>query len=234
MPDFDESLDQLDRANLKTLTKDHRISARLHRYRYELARKKMPPQADIFDYGCGWGYGAAILAKSKNFNSYIGYDVNEKILKYAREKYGKFGTYTNSLPARKFDLITSFEVLEHVDDYKQKLNYIYNSLSDRGILILSTPNREICNPGQPFTAKPKNPFHVREWTVAELVSEMKNSKFKILGLYGQAFIAKPVLRKIFRGFGTLIKTLTRRPTSYNLLKHLASPSNTVLVCRKDS
>ncbi|MEM4218180.1 MAG: hypothetical protein QXZ09_09170, partial [Candidatus Methanomethylicaceae archaeon] len=40
-------------------------------------------------------------------------------------------------------------------------------LKPGGRLIISTPNRTLTNPGRTISDRPFNPFHLREWDMAE-------------------------------------------------------------------
>lgn len=53
---------------------------------------------------------------------------------YRNEAIEEFG-------GRDFDLVTSLEVLEHVDDPQGFVNGLAESLADDGLMIISTPNR---------------------------------------------------------------------------------------------
>jgi SAM-dependent methyltransferase len=64
-----------------------------------------------------------------------------------------------------FDLVSSFQVIEHVVEVRPYLEEIKRVLKPGGKVLFTTPNRVIrLDPGM----RPWNSFHVREYTAAEL------------------------------------------------------------------
>lgn len=86
---------------------------------------KMPEPKSVLDVGCGQGVGLDILKEKFPLASVHGYDPYSKDFK---EK-----------PRSKFDLITLFHVLEHVEDLHEMLAYIKSSLTDNGHVLIQVP-----------------------------------------------------------------------------------------------
>jgi SAM-dependent methyltransferase len=61
---------------------------------------------------------------------------------------------------RRFDLVTNFQVLEHLTEPIGFLRALGSVLKPDGMLMLTTPNR--------LTTVSENPYHVREYTADEL------------------------------------------------------------------
>jgi SAM-dependent methyltransferase len=72
-------------------------------------------------------------------------------------------TTASKLSSSKFDLITCFEVIEHVADPGVILAQIRSLLADNGVALLSTPNADI--------GYSDNPFHL---------SELRSEQFRVL------------------------------------------------------
>lgn len=95
----------------------------------------------ILDLGCGNGNYTVIF--SKNNNRVIGADVND----FRHKKYSKkfdFVKYDGErLPFKydSFDLVVSFDVIEHVEDDVNYLKEIKRVLKKNGMVFLATPNR---------------------------------------------------------------------------------------------
>ncbi len=130
---------------------------------------------DVLDYGCGTGYGTAMVANC--CKSIVGVDISAEAITYALKTYAGanisfqlIGDVTaNPTPfhSGSFDVVISFQVIEHIEDARKYLLEIERVLKDAGILIVATPNRDTrLFPRQ----KPWNVFHVREYNAGTLVS----------------------------------------------------------------
>jgi SAM-dependent methyltransferase len=84
-----------------------------------------------------------------------------------------------------FDVVTSFETLEHIYDHRSFIKEIRRVLREGGHLILSTPNASITS------RYPRNPFHVHEFTARELY-ELLAPDYQRVELRGQ--LLKPSYR----------------------------------------
>jgi ubiquinone/menaquinone biosynthesis C-methylase UbiE len=139
---------------------------------YFLALKKyVDENAKILDVGFGLGYGLDILSiKSREVN---GVDIDVKVLNYCTNTLvGKnprlkilkiFDGYNLPFPDNTFDLVTCFDVIEHVEDYYRLIKDMLR-VSRKGV-FLSTPNRR-----PEYTNKdgsPKNYWHLRGWNFEE-------------------------------------------------------------------
>ncbi|MFH1317774.1 MAG: class I SAM-dependent methyltransferase [Candidatus Omnitrophota bacterium] len=105
----------------------------------DLTDKWLSPNDRIMDYGCGEGHFISRL-KSK----YVwGVDVSEKAVERAEKLYPNlaFSTTDIFLPL-KFDVITSFDVFEHIFDFDEVFKYINAHLKPGGKLIIAT--NEMC------------------------------------------------------------------------------------------
>jgi Methylase involved in ubiquinone/menaquinone biosynthesis len=71
----------------------------------------------------------------------------------------------NILADKSFNLITSFETIEHLNNPEKYLAEIARVLQSDGIFLVSTPNREVF--GQ------KNPYHLHEFTRTEFEETLK-------------------------------------------------------------
>jgi len=92
-----------------------------------------------------------------------------------------------------FDAVVSFETIEHLTDARALLAECRRVLREEGLLYLSTPNRTVTR------WMPPNPFHVREFTAAELVALVRGY-FATVACFGQRPVFLPVfvLRQMAR------------------------------------
>lgn len=132
-----------------------------HRYAYAqpLARGKR-----VLDAACGEGYGSALVAVAAD--SVLGLDVSAQAIAHARARYGmpnlRFEqadvTALDHLPAASFDLILSFETLEHLLAQEAMLRGFRRLLAPGGVLLVSTPDKRNYSDIPQF----HNEHHVRE------------------------------------------------------------------------
>jgi SAM-dependent methyltransferase len=101
----------------------------------------------------------------------VGIDVDPGTVATAQSRYGGRASFMaadgTQLPFRtaSFDLVTSFETLEHIAHATTFIGEVRRVLMPSGTLVLSTPNRDYTElNGHSCT----NPYHVREYAPGEL------------------------------------------------------------------
>lgn len=115
-----------------------------HLARYEFATQFIQPDDSILDIACGVGYGTQMLQEHTS-KSVVGIDRSAKTIKYAQENYlGNFlvaDFFDTNQYNTLFDVVVSFETLEHIPvRLKKSLEHLVN-LSNR-LVILSVPYKE--------------------------------------------------------------------------------------------
>jgi ubiquinone/menaquinone biosynthesis C-methylase UbiE len=147
----------------------------------------------ILDVACGTGYGSEILAKSSN-SQVVGCDSSVEAITEARRRQPRDRLFfcrvdATSLPftEAQFDVCVSFETMEHVSDPSAFIKELHRVCREDGLLILSTPNRRVYSPGTLPGMRPRNPFHIREFVLGELLSALASGGFSAIRLYGQHF-----------------------------------------------
>lgn len=91
----------------------------------KFVKDKIPEPKTILDVGTGEGSGLFVLSQQFPSSMILGYEPN--------------GDKFTTRPESKFDLITLFHVLEHVEDLNGMLEYIKSSLSKNGTLLIQIP-----------------------------------------------------------------------------------------------
>ena len=159
----------------------------IHRYEYALSLIERPSK--ILDIACGNGFGANLLCSDGKHET-IGGDLSVEAIKYCNATFQSNRNISfrvmdgTALPfdSDTFDLITSFETIEHTTAYVQMLKEFKRTLKRGGILCLSTPNIRVNSPG----GKVLNPYHTQEFTLLEL-QEILQSLFGKVLLMGQKY-----------------------------------------------
>jgi SAM-dependent methyltransferase len=139
-----------------------------HRARYRFAAQWARGQR-VLDMASGSGFGVTMLREAGALACGFDYDLATRPDACADAAHLPVGSAT-------FDLITSFETLEHVPDACAMVRELRRVLRPGGRLVLSTPNRSF--------RESNNPFHVREFTADELRS-LLCSNFQDVTILGQ-------------------------------------------------
>jgi 2-polyprenyl-3-methyl-5-hydroxy-6-metoxy-1,4-benzoquinol methylase len=134
----------------------------------------------VLDIASGEGYGSEIIAEKAKY--VYGGDYNIDAVRKSTIKYTKRSNlnYVNvdvtDLPFRDgyFDVVTSMETVEHVDEMK----FVENTcrvLKSGGYLIITTPQN---NYGFNLT-----PWHIKEYSVRE-IRALLEKKFDVIKIFG--------------------------------------------------
>jgi SAM-dependent methyltransferase len=127
----------------------------------------------------------------------LGLDIGSEAIEHARQRYGSRSnlafdiadcTRLDHLPDASFDLIVSFETLEHVAAQESMLDGFARLLSPDGILLLSTPDKRTYSDLTGFV----NEHHVRELYRDEFEA-LIDARFRHRRLFGQKLLFQSVL-----------------------------------------
>lgn len=185
----------------------------------------------VLDAACGTGYGSALLARAAA--SVTGVDIDVATIGFAAKRWASPTTSfvvgdVGNLPFadRTFDAIVSFETIEHVPDPDRVLDEFSRVLKPAGLLLVSTPSRDVYN-WVSFPHGEGNPFHHSEMTPDEFGSRLRR-KFRLEGLYGQIHVptfggsSESTTGPLPRPLVQFAKWATRRTTSWLLSRrHIA-------------
>lgn len=142
----------------------------LNTTRYAFAAQYVESQTVILDIACGTGYGIPFFSKAKFL---VAADISLDALKLSKNLHNNPSTSfvqcdAEHLPFKEasFDMITSFETIEHLNNPRAFLSEIKSSAKHRGSIIISTPNREY----KAAWVQNINPHHVREYSISDFRS----------------------------------------------------------------
>lgn len=145
-----------------------------HVVRYHLAAELIKAGDRVLDAACGLGYGSYVLSHLTRCHSVVGVDGSDYAINYATSNFGATGDRLNFMqgwlpdrlnawPDDSFDVVVSFETLEHVQDPQNLLAEFSRLLRPGGRIIASVPNDWADE-----TGKDPNPYHLHVYTLATL------------------------------------------------------------------
>ena len=140
-----------------------------HLARYAWA-VSMAHSTRALEIACGSGYGAKAL--SQVAQSVTAIDIAADAVRAAAQHYSAPNisyaqASASALPFRSqsFDLITAFEVIEHLEDWPNLIQEAARVLKAGGTLLVSTPNKSYY--AESRATHGPNPFHAHEFEYAE-------------------------------------------------------------------
>lgn len=194
-----------------------------HLHRYGVAAQ-LSVGKKVLDIASGEGYGSNLL--SEVAQEVIGVDISADAVEKAKKKYQKnnldflVGSADRiPLPDRSVDIVVSFETIEHHDKHDEMLVEIKRVLRERGLLIISSPNKL----NYSDRANYKNPFHVKELYEEEFKTLIKKYFQSTTFLHQQTFYGSLLLSedksKKFSEYAGNYEAITREDefTSYYIV-----------------
>lgn len=162
-----------------------------HRYAFALplVRGKR-----VLDAACGEGYGSNLLASEAA--EVVGVDISGQAIEHARTAYAgqnnlrfvQSDASSLDFPDGHFDVVVSFETLEHLQAQEELVAGFARVLAEDGVLLISSPDKHTYSEVAGFS----NEFHVRELYREELL-ELLSPHFPQIRLYGQKLLFQSVL-----------------------------------------
>lgn len=159
-----------------------------HLARYLFASKYAKGKT-VLDIACGMGAGSRILYEA-GAASVKGVDIDPVTVEYAKmyQSAGLSYEVGNILnPLGEYDLIVCFETIEHIADYPLALLNLAKACKET--LIISSPSAD-------YVGGHDNPFHYREFTIAELSAELEALGFKTIEQFGQRADGSPDVKPV--------------------------------------
>ena len=193
----------------------------------------------VLDLACGSGYGCKIIAKA-GATKVVGVDISQESIEFAQKKFGMSNIVfirrdiLSYETEERYDVITSFETIEHVERYDMALQKFYSLLKPTGILIISSPNRKITSPlAKTINDSPVNRFHKREFNTSELRAGLEKQGFVVKNsdIYGQQQLLYCKNNYLNRRFKKVFKMFKVSKPSVTPVRHL-TPTYCVIVAHK--
>jgi SAM-dependent methyltransferase len=135
----------------------------------------------VLDIGCGVGTFLK-HAQDNNWETH-GLDFDKDAIKAAQETFdlknlevADISEYSRNNPDKKFDLITFFDVIEHVDNHLEFMSTVRNLLSSKGYIVMSLPYRNGATWLKPHDLPPR---HLTRWDRQTMKNFLQKQGFKI-------------------------------------------------------
>lgn len=116
---------------------------------------------DVLEIGTGSGYGIEVVAPhARRFVTLDKHAPAPELLARPDVEFRQAVVPPLDFPDESFDCVISFQVIEHIRDDRRFVREIHRVLRPGGRFIVTTPNAPM--------SLTRNPWHVREYTAAEL------------------------------------------------------------------
>jgi SAM-dependent methyltransferase len=129
-------------------------------YAQAIQRARSAGSRRILDLGCGTGYGTAELAETLPEVFAIDRISPDSDARHGKAHFVRADLNGIPLASEIFDMVVSFQVIEHLEDPSVYLDTIARILTPGGTALITTPNL--------LTSDRENPFHVHEYAAGEL------------------------------------------------------------------
>jgi 2-polyprenyl-3-methyl-5-hydroxy-6-metoxy-1,4-benzoquinol methylase len=143
------------------ITSDNPIHQRLFKA-YVVARDYV--KGDVLEVGCGEGRGIDLL--TANTRTFTAVDKIKPAIDNLQKKHPSARLISMNIPPltgladNAYDVVISFQVIEHIENDSLFLQEIHRVLKPGGTALLTTPNRKL--------SLTRNPWHIREYLPVEL------------------------------------------------------------------
>lgn len=169
----------------ESISSDNPVHQRLLKA-YYLAKPYI--KGSILEVGCGEGRGVAILGPLADEYSAIDKIpgvVNELSKIYPVHKFRQVNVPPfEGIEDSSFEVVVSFQVIEHIKEDDHFLREIYRVLKPAGVALITTPNIK--------KSLTRNPWHIKEYTAEQLkeLAKVVFDKVELKGITGNDKIWK--------------------------------------------
>ena len=126
----------------KQLSSDNPFAGAVHELHWAYGLEFIRDGVTLLDYGCFDGAFLRALVKTRNVTA-IGADKNRDIIAAQDDVQIVYVDKGIPFPDGSFDVVTLFDVLEHIHDQRSLLAEIRRVLRSEGLLIVSVPRRNL-------------------------------------------------------------------------------------------
>ena len=190
----------------------------------------------ILDIGAGTGDFLSVC-KNDNWNV-LGIEPNEKARKIAESKKINLQENLSEVKNKKFDVITMWHVLEHVENLQEYIQQLKELLKENGTLLIAVPNYKSydANYYKEFWAAydvPRHLWHFSQASISKLFAVENISVVKTLPMKFDSYYVSLLSEKYKRGKMNPIKAFCVGFTSNRKAKRTKEYSSLIYVLKKD-
>ena len=111
--------------------------------------------SSVLEIGCGQGVGAKIIYELFRPQSYIGIDLDPRMIRRARQKaadlpnaeFMEGDASSLAFPDESFDLVVDFGIIHHIPNWQDALAEVHRTLKARGEFLFEELSVETWNKG---------------------------------------------------------------------------------------
>jgi SAM-dependent methyltransferase len=147
------------------------------RWDYDVALAHAPAVGKALDIGAGRGFFLKGLPAG-----WIAHAVESTQAMRAHLKADRINVFggLDDAPSATFDLVTMFQVLEHIADFRGTIAECHRVLKPGGLLVITVPDCDAMLAQERLTGAPDlPPNHVAKWTPATLQRVLKDEGFDV-------------------------------------------------------
>lgn len=184
----------------------------------------LAPSPIILDAGCGAGGNLHML---NTFGDVFAMEPDEQLLAHARRRkigHVEYGALPGEIPFPEltFDLVTLFDVLEHIEDDAAALQALAERMSPKAVLCINVPAHQWL-----FSQQDRTHHHHRRYSKKQLSKLLVDNGFTLHWMTYWNCLLFPVaamLRLYERGSAKPYAIGTQMPSPYlnNILKKIVS------------
>lgn len=164
-----------------------------------------PRSGKVLDVGCGTG-NFLFHAKENGWQTY-GFDFDPQAVNAAQAVFDLENIEVNDLVQyyeahrdKKFDLVTFFDVFEHIDNHNKFISNIRGMLVDDGYIAMSMPYRKGFSWLKPNDLPPR---HLTRWDRTSIRKYLQSQGFKTIYIRRRTEGLTHILLKLRFRYGTL-------------------------------
>lgn len=187
----------------------------------------------LLDVGCGLGYFVKRISQAEKWKT-EGYEISQTAVDYAKNNLELTNIHCGRVektdyPNNFFDIITMWDVIEHIPEPEPILKYLNKILKDDGFLFIHTPNIKIQLPKARikkfFLGNKKKAHyleardHINNYSTKTLTDILSRNNFKklsfthlhpIQSVSGSRSIIFKILKNSWYNFSKLVYTISMK------------------------